>query len=89
MGEKFELTRSVLNILAISGTSGSSGLGSQSREQIDSNTEKTKEKPLLNCYLLTNLVYIHHSTSDEVLRLIRRSSVQYECTVITKEFCEN
>ena len=32
------LSRSVLNILAISGTSGSSGLGSQSREQIDSNT---------------------------------------------------
>merc|ERR1711976_613894 len=29
---------SVLNILAISGTKGSSGLGSQSKEQIDNNT---------------------------------------------------
>jgi hypothetical protein len=29
---------SVLNILAISGTRGSSGLGSQSKEQTDSNT---------------------------------------------------
>lgn len=31
-------SRSVLYILAISGTSGSSGLGSHSREQIDNNT---------------------------------------------------
>lgn len=31
-------SRSVLYILAISGTSGSSGLGSQSREQIDNKT---------------------------------------------------
>ena len=31
---------SVLYILAISGTSGSSGLGSQSREQIDNKTAK-------------------------------------------------
>jgi hypothetical protein len=31
-------SRSVLYILAISGTSGSSGLGSQRREQIDNNT---------------------------------------------------
>lgn len=36
-------SRSVLYILAISGTSGSSGLGSQRREQIDNNT-KTKGK---------------------------------------------
>jgi len=33
-------SRSVLYILAISGTSGSSGLGSQSREQIDNKTAK-------------------------------------------------
>lgn len=33
-------SRSVLYILAISGTSGSSGLGSQRREQIDNNTER-------------------------------------------------
>lgn len=32
-------SRSVLYILAISGTSGSSGFGSQSREQIDNRTE--------------------------------------------------
>jgi len=31
-------SRSVLNILAISGTSGSSGFGSHSKEQMDSNT---------------------------------------------------
>lgn len=36
-------SRSVLYILAISGTSGSSGLGSQRREQIDNNT-KTKKR---------------------------------------------
>lgn len=35
-------SRSVLYILAISGTSGSSGLGSQSREQIDNNTKNRK-----------------------------------------------
>ena len=35
---KKKLTLSVLNILAISGTKGSSGLGSQSKEQIDNNT---------------------------------------------------
>lgn len=33
-------SRSVLYILAISGTSGSSGFGSQRSEQIDSKTEK-------------------------------------------------
>lgn len=33
-------SRSVLYILAISGTSGSSGFGSQSREQIDNKTVK-------------------------------------------------
>ena len=38
------LTLSVLNILAISGTSGSSGLGSHRREQMDNNTEITKER---------------------------------------------
>jgi len=32
------LSLSVLNILAISGTSGSSGLGSHSKEQMESNT---------------------------------------------------
>ena len=32
------LTLSVLNILAISGTSGSSGFGSHRREQMDNNT---------------------------------------------------
>lgn len=36
-------SRSVLYILAISGTSGSSGLGSQSREQIDNKTAMRKE----------------------------------------------
>lgn len=35
-------SRSVLYILAISGTSGSSGLGSQSREQIDNKTAREK-----------------------------------------------
>ena len=39
----FELTLSVLNILAISGTSGSSGFGSHKREQMDSNTENEKK----------------------------------------------
>ena len=33
-------SRSVLYILAISGTKGSSGFGSQSREQIDSSTKQ-------------------------------------------------
>ena len=37
-------SRSVLYILAISGTSGSSGFGSQSREQIDNKTIKESEK---------------------------------------------
>lgn len=35
------LVTSVLYSLAISGTSGSSGLGSQSKEQIDNNTFET------------------------------------------------
>ena len=38
------LTLSVLNILAISGTKGSSGFGSQSKEQIDNSTEKNNKK---------------------------------------------
>ena len=38
ISRKKKLTLSVLNILAISGTKGSSGLGSQSKEQIDNNT---------------------------------------------------
>lgn len=37
-------SRSVLYILAISGTSGSSGLGSHSREQIDNNTVEERER---------------------------------------------
>ena len=56
----FELTLSVLNILAISGTSGSSGFGSHKREQMDSNTENFKKQHLKhNCLrqvlLLTRL----------------------------------
>ena len=39
----FKLTLSVLNILAISGTSGSSGFGSHKREQMDSNTKNKKK----------------------------------------------
>ena len=38
------LLRSVLYILAISGTRGSSGFGSVSSEQIDNNTGKEREK---------------------------------------------
>lgn len=38
------LSRSVLYILAISGTRGSSGFGSQRREQIDSNTKHIRKK---------------------------------------------
>ena len=38
--ENQKLTLSVLNILAISGTKGSSGFGSHRREQIDNSTEK-------------------------------------------------
>lgn len=42
-------SRSVLYILAISGTSGSSGFGSQSREQIDNRTViKKTQKVLIN-----------------------------------------
>lgn len=37
-------SRSVLYILAISGTSGSSGFGSHSREQIDNRTENRKDQ---------------------------------------------
>lgn len=37
-------SRSVLYILAISGTNGSSGFGSQSREQIDNRTVKKKRR---------------------------------------------
>jgi len=37
-------SRSVLYILAISGTRGSSGLGSQSREQIDNKTARKRDK---------------------------------------------
>lgn len=40
-------SRSVLYILAISGTSGSSGFGSQSREQIDNKTAKRKNKSVI------------------------------------------
>lgn len=44
-------SRSVLYILAISGTSGSSGFGSQSREQIDNRTViKKTQKVLINIY---------------------------------------
>lgn len=42
------LSRSVLYILAISGTSGSSGFGSHSREQIDNSTESKKVFKLSN-----------------------------------------
>ena len=41
-----KLTLSVLNILAISGTNGSSGLGSHKREQIDNSTEMRKKGEL-------------------------------------------
>ena len=41
------LSLSDLYILAISGTNGSSGFGSVSSEQIDSNTEKDKHKKIL------------------------------------------
>ena len=43
---------SVLNIRAISGTSGSSGFGSVSNEQIESRTERAcgKKKPCINGY---------------------------------------
>ena len=46
ISRKKKLTLSVLNILAISGTKGSSGLGSQSKEQIDNNTVKKVKKKM-------------------------------------------
>lgn len=49
-------SRSVLYILAISGTSGSSGLGSQSREQIDNKTAIRRER---NRNILVNTFYMN------------------------------
>lgn len=50
-------SRSVLYILAISGTSGSSGLGSQSREQIDNKTAKEGKRITLVNFTQLNTIY--------------------------------
>ena len=50
------VTLSVLNILAISGTSGSSGFGSHRREQMDNNTANKKERKI-SIVLLDFLLY--------------------------------
>lgn len=58
-------SRSVLYILAISGTSGSSGLGSQSREQIDNKTAKgRKEKKVSKSHTTGYNIFIY------ILRLV-------------------
>ena len=51
-----KLTLSVLNILAISGTNGSSGLGSHKREQIDNSTEMRKKKGKLG-FVISSCLY--------------------------------
>ena len=51
------LERSVLNCLAISGTNGSSGLGSVKSDEMDSNTEMTKMQKTLSTYYNNKMNY--------------------------------
>lgn len=50
-------SRSVLYILAISGTSGSSGLGSHKREQIDNNTKTERKDNIVFSKILGHLPF--------------------------------